>query len=215
VLADSLAVAIHAVRRAGFTGSGTALVLGAGTIGLCVARVLKQEHPRAQVVVSAAWPHQETAVAAAGAIAVGPRRREVVETVARLTESDLMRPWRGDPWVFQGGVEIVIDAVGTAASTETALRAVAPRGRVVKVGVGAAGRLESTLAYFKEVSIIGSNGYSGRQFDEALLMLSSAEVPCRSWLTHSFRLSQWRRAFEAAARPGRSGAIKVTLRPGA
>jgi threonine dehydrogenase-like Zn-dependent dehydrogenase len=49
--------------------------------------------------------------------------------------------------------------------------------------------------------------------DVALDLLAARQGSMARWLTHSFSLSQWRRAFTAAARPDRSGAIKVSLEP--
>jgi len=100
---------------------------------------------------------------------------------------------------------------------------VAPRGQVVKVGVGRPGRVDTTLAYYKEVDIVGSNGHGWTEtggirihdLDRALGLLAAGRLPFRQWLTHTYPMSAWRQAFATAARPGRTGAIKVTVRPAA
>ncbi|MGH7776987.1 MAG: zinc-dependent alcohol dehydrogenase, partial [Candidatus Dormibacterales bacterium] len=220
VLADPLAVACHAVRRAGFEG-GMAVVLGAGTIGLCATAVLRRRFPESPVVVTAAWPHTRAAVEAMGAAPCPLDQAGVVEAVRELTGGAVVKPWRGAPWLSGGGADLVIDTIGVPATVETALRVVRPRGKVVNVGVARPARAENTLAYYKEVEQLGSNGYGwvnaggGRlhEMDEALALLGEGALPHARMLTHRFPLSRWRRAFWTAARPGRTDAVKVTIEP--
>ncbi|MBO0687306.1 MAG: zinc-binding dehydrogenase, partial [Candidatus Dormibacteraeota bacterium] len=213
VLADPLAVGLHAVDQSGFEGDGLALVLGAGTIGLSVTAALRARHPQAEVLVSAAWPHLRERVTELGAHPIATDSRAVIGAVQERTSARSVRPWMGPPWLVGRGAAVVIDAVGSAGTAETALRAVRSGGRVVRVGVGRAARVQSTLAYYKEVDVVGSNGYRTGDLDGALELLAGGTVPYRRWLTHSFPLASWRRGFQAAARPQRSAAVKVTLLP--
>src|SRR2546430_11077724 len=59
--------------------SDLALVLGAGTIGLCAAAALRARHPAAEVLVSAAWPHVRERVAELGATPIGTGTRAVTD----------------------------------------------------------------------------------------------------------------------------------------
>lgn len=218
VLADPLAVALHSVDRLGLgAGGAPVLVLGAGTIGLSVIAALRLRHPDREVLVTCAWPHLADEARLLGAIPVPIETEAVVEAVAQHAAGAVaLRPWRGSPWLAGGGADGVIDAVGSASSLETALRAVRPRGRVVTVGVARPGRAETTLLYAKEVELRGSNGYGagprGRDhLDEALDLIASGDIPHRRWRTAERPLSRWREAFTAAARPGATRSIKVTL----
>jgi threonine dehydrogenase-like Zn-dependent dehydrogenase len=213
VLADPMAVALHAVDRSGCDGEGVALVLGAGTIGLCTTAVMRALHPRAEVVVTAAWPHLAERVRELGATPIGTDSRRVIDAVAERTAARQVKPWLGPPWLVAGGASVVIDAVGSAGTAEIAMRAVRPGGRVVRVGVGRAARLQATLAYYKEIEVVGSNGSRAGDLDRALALLAGGAVPYSAWLTHSFSLAEWRRAFQTAGRPQRTGAVKVTLMP--
>ena len=165
------------------------------------------------MLVTAAWPHLADRVRELGATPIGTGSQEVTGAVARRTAAREIKPWLGPPWLTAGGASVVVDAVGSAGTAEVALRAVRPGGRVVKVGVGRAARLQATLAYYKEIEVVGSNGCRTGDLDRALELLASGAVQHDSWLTHTFPLSQWRRAFRAAGRPGRTGAVKVTLVP--
>jgi threonine dehydrogenase-like Zn-dependent dehydrogenase len=214
VLADPLAVGMHAAEQA-LTGgrvasSDAVVVLGAGTIGLAVAASLSRRDA-ARVMVSTAWPYQHALVEALGAETISHRPEAVVRQVTEATGGRLSRPWRGLPWVISGGAAAVVDAVGSAATAELSLAIVRPGGTVVRVGVGRARRTQATLTYFKEVTVVGSNGYRGQDLDTALTMLAGGDIPWREWLTHRFLLGEWRQAFRTAARPQQHAAVKVTL----
>ena len=120
------------------------------------------------------------------------------------------------PLAHLRGAAAVVDAVGSTATAELSLAIVRPGGTVVRVGVGRARRSQATLTYFKEVTVVGSNGYRRQDLDTALAMLAGGELPWQQWLTHRFPLSAWRSAFRTAARPQSHAAVKVTIaiRPG-
>jgi threonine dehydrogenase-like Zn-dependent dehydrogenase len=214
VLADPLAVGGHALERAGLDvidEKATVLVLGAGTIGLSVVASLCCRRPDLGVLVSARWPHQADAVRRLGATPVAAAHAAVVAAVSARCGGRLRHPWRGGDWLSGGGVPVVIDAVAQAATLATALRVVAERGRIVSVGVARPRRTESTLLYYKEAEVVGSNGYGTAGIPAAVAMLDAAPERFTPWLTHTRRLARWRDAFETGMRPGRSGAIKVTI----
>jgi threonine dehydrogenase-like Zn-dependent dehydrogenase len=213
VLADPVAVGAHAAERAlgAMSGeTGIVVVIGAGTVGLAVAASLARLGAR-RVMVGTAWPYQRPLVAALGAEPVSHHPEAAVRRVAEATGGRLTRPWRGFPWLVSGGAAAVVDAVGSASTAELALALVRPGGTVVRVGVGRARRSQATLTYFKEVAVVGSNGYRRRDLDTALAMLAGGAVAWQDWLTHSFPLARWRRAFRTAGRPQRHAAIKVTI----
>jgi threonine dehydrogenase-like Zn-dependent dehydrogenase len=237
VLADPLAVGIRAAERAREamgaaerrrtlqegTGpevtrrgvleappNGLVVVLGAGTIGLAAVTGLRHLNA-GRVLVSVAGRYQVPLARAAGAEPISPRPAAVVEAVAERTDGRLTHPWRGLPWLVSGGADAVIDAVGSASTAEVALAVVRPGGTVIRVGVGRARRYQATLTYFKEVSVIGSNGYRRQDLDTALSLLQAGQAPWRGWLTHRFPLTEWRRAFRVAAQPQRHAVVKVSL----
>jgi len=222
VLADPLAVALHAVERVGEEPAGPILVLGAGTIGLGLTLAARRRWPQLPVWVTAAWPHQRGLISHLGAEPFPASAAEVVPEVARRTGARLVHPWRGGPWALGSGAALVLDSIGSSATTELALRCLAPRGRIVVVGVAKPARTETTLAYYKEAEIIGCSGY-GRStiaegephlLDQALQLLLERGAELSLWCTHRFPLTSYRAAFALAANPGRGAAIKVSLQPG-
>ena len=109
IWAEPLAVAVHAVSQAALSPTSSILVLGGGSIGICV-------------------------VAAARAVGVGsvtisePRleRRETAVSLGASTFDD------ADTMTF----DVVIDTSGSAAAIAAAVPKVAPCGRIVLVGLG-------------------------------------------------------------------------------
>jgi threonine dehydrogenase-like Zn-dependent dehydrogenase len=222
VLADPLAVALHAVQRAGPEPAGPVLVLGAGTIGMGLTLAARARWPTAPVWTTAAWPHQGSLVSDLGAEPLPARAEEVISEVARRTGARMVWPWRGGPWLMGSGAALVLDSIGNRVTTELALRCLAPRGRIVVVGVAKPERTENTLAYYKEAEIIGCNGYGGSVsgdaephiLDQALGILAEGGPRLRRWCTHTFPLERYREAFALAARPWPGAAIKVSLELG-
>lgn len=222
VLADPLAVALHAVERAGPEPSGPVLVLGAGTIGLGLTLAARARWPGAPVWTTAAWPHQLPLISDLEAEPLSAKAEEVIPEIAGRTGARLVWPWRGGPWLMGSGAALVLDSIGNRSTTELALRCLAPRGRIVVVGVAKPERTENTLAYFKEADIIGCNGY-GRSvsanaqphlLDQALEILAQRGQELQRWCTHTFPLERYREAFALAARPWPGAAIKVSLELG-
>jgi threonine dehydrogenase-like Zn-dependent dehydrogenase len=222
VLADPLAVALHAVQRSGEAPQGPVLVLGAGTIGLGLTLAARARWPEVPVWTTAAWPHQPPLISDLGAEPLSIKAEEVIAEVARRTGARLVWPWRGGPWLMGSGAALVLDSIGSRRTTELALSCLAPRGRIVVVGVAKPERTENTLAYYKEADIIGCNGY-GRSdsegvephlLDQALEILAQRGSQLRRWCTHTFPLERYREAFALAARPWPGAAIKVSLELG-
>src|SRR3990172_898658 len=99
VLADPFSVSLHAILRVPPTPGGTALVYGAGTLGLLAIAILRSLHPEVRVLAVARFEHQAEIAAKLGAERVLRHRptRRILEEVAELTGAELAEPRRGLP----------------------------------------------------------------------------------------------------------------------
>jgi threonine dehydrogenase-like Zn-dependent dehydrogenase len=219
VLADPCAVQLHAVLRHPPPADAPAIVYGTGTLGLATVALVRALHPQVPVWAVARYPHQARAARAFGAHEVLPAEPfALIEAVARLTGAELLRPWRGLPWLMRGA-GVVYDTIGSPSSVETAVRVAAPRATIVVSGVEAPRRFEWTPIYFKELRVAGSNAFAVETFEgrrmhamEAYFALvQSGRLDLSPLITHRFALADYRRAFAALADHGRSGAIKAVF----
>ncbi|MGI8925835.1 MAG: zinc-dependent alcohol dehydrogenase [Tepidiformaceae bacterium] len=198
-LAEPLAVCVRGVHLADVALGARALVLGAGTIGLMTAMLLRD---------------------IAGEIAITARYPQQRDLALKLGASAAFDPESGDvrAWTKERQPDVVIETVGGAADTlSEALRAVRAGGTVVALGVFTE---RVSIPAFKlvneEVRLVGSVMY-GRRGDQAEFAigvdrLARYREDLPRFATHSFPLAEANDAFAAAADKA-SGALKVTIRP--
>jgi L-idonate 5-dehydrogenase len=168
-LAEPLAVALHALRRAGEVRGRHVLVTGAGPIGCLVVAAAKAAGA-ARVTVTDLLPAALAYASAAGA-----------DTLVRADDPT-------DPgWPAE--VDAAVEASGVAAGLDTCLRLVRRGGVLVQLGMLPPGPslFAGNLMVSREIELRGAFRFDG-EFDEALTLLKaeplfdeliSAVVPVR------------------------------------
>jgi L-idonate 5-dehydrogenase len=188
-LAEPLAVALHAVRRAGDLRGRDVLVNGAGPIG-------------ALVVAAARYEGARTIVAAD--VAAAPL------AVARAMGADEVRDLgAGDR--LPDDIEVVFEASGVTAALGGVLRATARGGTLVQVGNLPGGPSPAALGDLvtREITWVGSYRFVDEISDALLAMRDGLDVG--PLITHTFDIDQAAEALAVAADP-ESGSSKVMLR---
>jgi len=184
VFAEPLAAAFEILEQVHVRPRTRAVVLGDGKLGLLCAQVLHQ--------------------AGAEVLAVGKHADKLSILRARGIETQLASVWSGagEP------AELVVEATGSAAGFEAAVRATRPRGTLVLKST-VAGRPEIDLAplVVNEITVVGSRCGS---FAPALRALESGSVDVRSLIADKLPLDRADEALRAAARPG---VLKVLVAP--
>ena len=220
VLADPFSVSLHAVTRNPPPPGGRALVYGAGALGSSALAVLGALHPDVEVIAVARWASQRALAADLGAALTSNDEADVVvEEVAAWSGGVLHHPWEGLPFAHPGGIDVVYDTIGSPESVEAGIRVLTARGTLVQLGVSSPGRFEWTPWYFKELRLVGSNafgmetveGQRAHAMEHYLDLVRAGRVDLSAMLTHTFRLDDWRDAFDALASQQTSGAIKVAF----
>ncbi|MBY6362495.1 2,3-butanediol dehydrogenase [Rhodococcoides corynebacterioides] len=143
-LIEPLAVAYHAAERSGVGSGATALVAGAGPVGLLLAAVLKGIGVKTIVSeVSAAR------LAQAGELAdhvLNPTEVDVADRVRELTDGV--------------GVDVAFECAGVNAVLDTVLDAVRPAGVVVNVSIwGSHASVDMQKIVLKEIDLRGTFAY--------------------------------------------------------
>jgi threonine dehydrogenase-like Zn-dependent dehydrogenase len=206
VLIEPLACAVHIARRAALSDSGSALIVGAGAVGLFTALALRELTPAGHITIVAKHRRQAELARLFGASEViSPA--EVTTAVRRSTRALRLEPERG-PAYLMGGVDVAIDAVGSQGSIDTALRSTRAGGRVVLGGVPAAG-IDLTPAWFRELDVTGAYASAGDAFEVATRLAATA--PLDDLVGVAYPLSRWREALDHANDAGRLGTLKVAF----
>jgi L-iditol 2-dehydrogenase len=199
VLVEPLAVAVHAVNRAALDASDSALVVGAGPIGMFVAIVLRAGSKRRIVLVDRDPARLKMA------------SRFGFET-ALSSEGDSFLAGIGQ----EEGFEAVFDCAGGPDTPDRAVRSTTPGGTVVLVGVPPETISLDTIALQRaERALLGSMMYTREEFVRAMELLANdalggSTIPAEL-VRLDFSLDDVSDAFATLAE-GRSPALKIVLR---
>jgi 2-desacetyl-2-hydroxyethyl bacteriochlorophyllide A dehydrogenase len=192
-LIEPLAVAVHGVRRSTLNGVRTAVVLGAGPIGLLTALVAKlSDVPN--VVISDVQPGRVMLAKQLGLTAV--RAGEPLHAcIMELSD--------------RNGADLVLECAGHPSSAVEMLTLVRSRGVIVNLGVFKK-RVEFDMQAinFKEIELLGSRVYERRDFETAIEL--AGKLPLERIVSHAYALSDVSRAF---AQFQSSEACKVLIIP--
>lgn len=190
-LAEPLAVALHALTRAGGVAGAQVLVSGAGPIGLLTAFAARAQGA-ARVTVADVVPEPLERATALG----------VEETVLL-----------GSAEVPEGAYDVVLECAGVPASISTAVAAVRPRGVVAQVGMLPNSAVPVLLAPLiaKEARLVGSFRFDD-EIGEAVRLLQ-ADPAVEAVITHVFGSDEADRAFATARDSRASGKVLIGLGP--
>ena len=186
-LTEPLACALHAVDLAGLRPGATALVLGAGPIGILCAALLVAAGA-SKVMVSE--PNAE-------------RRTRVRDFGAEPAQPGAVADFQAD---------VVLECVGRVETMKAAVEAVRPGGTVVWVGVAspeAEVRIKPYDVFRRELTIRGTyvNPFT---MERSLALLDSGRINWEAIVTHRFPLTN----FEEAWTTHRTGAgLKISVQP--
>lgn len=162
-LAEPLAVAVHAVGRAEVRDAASAVVIGAGPIGLLVASVLKRRNVPLVVVTDLSEARLEVARRLGIDAALNPARDDVIEAVRRLTDDR--------------GADVAFEAVGLSATVAQAHAATQDGGTAVWIGNNLRTiELDMQEVVTRELNVLGSYGMTEDDFREALDLLAGGAV---------------------------------------
>ncbi|MFK7976666.1 MAG: zinc-binding dehydrogenase [Halioglobus sp.] len=190
-LVEPLAVAVHGVDRAKVREGDRVLIVGAGPIGLAAGAVL---HARGIAYdISARYPHQQQAADALGG--------NVTAALDSQERYDVV-------------YDLVIDAVGSAASLRSSIEHVKPRGRIALLGTFWEATELPPAFCMKEAELVPAMGYHckspRRSFDEARTILHTHPEIASAFITHRYPLDAVEDAFSTASNRA-AGAIKVVF----
>jgi threonine dehydrogenase-like Zn-dependent dehydrogenase len=207
---EPTAAGVHAALKANVPEGGTAVVIGAGTMGLTAVAALRHLTGVNAIIVGARYPHQRKYAEAFGAdMVVDPS--ELTRAVRRVSGSRVIGS------TLATGADVVIDAVGSSASLTDALSLTRPRGRIVLLGMPADVEVNLTALWHRETELVGAYCYGTEQHgDNTCHTFSLATDLVRNLglerlVTATYPLHDYKAAIEHAAQAGMRGAIKIAF----
>lgn len=195
---EPLSVAVHAVNRAGVSQNDTAVVVGAGMIGLLAIQVLKARGCECIYAVDIDTGRLELACRLGAKEGISPDRVDVPATVMQHTRNR--------------GADIVLEAVGLPSTVKTAVACLRKGGALVLVGnLSPEVDLPLQKVVAGELSLYGSCASSG-DYPACLEMLASGVVKVDELISATAPLAEGAGWFERLYQ-AEKGLIKVCLLP--
>lgn len=217
VLTDSLASALQPVLDHFPADSATVVIYGAGIIGQHLLRSLRALGCGARVVMVARHPFQGRLAEAGGAdlVLLNPNRRQLGEALGCT-----FLPTTLGGGNLERGADYFFDCVGSSDSLQAGILALKGRGTLVLVGTaGKINQVDVSSLWFRELHLTGTatyayglfQGQQVRTYQMAVDLLAGGNFPVDGLVTHTFPLSQYRQAFQAALDKLHYNSVKVVV----
>jgi threonine dehydrogenase-like Zn-dependent dehydrogenase len=197
-MTEALSIAVHAVGRAGLTGGETAVVVGAGMIGLLVIQVLRARGCGRIIAVDVDTERLKLAGDFGADAGLNPETANVVQQCMQMTEGR--------------GADAAFEVVGITPAVRTAIGVLRKGGRLVMVG-NLSPQVEVPLQALvtREISVFGSCASCG-EYPACLEMIANKKVNVDKLISALARLEEGPAWFGRLA--GREpGLMKVILNP--
>lgn len=184
---EPCAVGLHAARQAEMQPGETAIVMGAGPIGLMTLIWLKQEGVPHVTVSDYAPARRELAAKLGADLVVDPGSQDLA--AAHLEATGKAAP-------------VVFECVGVEGTLHQAMQLVDRGGRVVVVGVCMKeDRIHPMVGINKQLTLKFVLGYTPAEYAEALTALGDKTVDTSPMVTRTVSLDELPAAFESLADP--------------
>jgi L-iditol 2-dehydrogenase len=159
---EPLAVAVHAVSLAEIGKDTTALVVGAGMIGILVLQVLRDAGCQRVLVVDVDDTRLKLAQELGASETINAKTSDTVAEVQRLTSG--------------AGVDVALEAVGSTPTVKNAVESVRKGGTVVLIGnVVATVELPLQVVVSRQLTLRGSAASSG-EYPQCIELLARGAV---------------------------------------
>jgi 2-desacetyl-2-hydroxyethyl bacteriochlorophyllide A dehydrogenase len=180
-LIETLSVGAHAVNRSEIGKGETALVIGAGPIGLGVIRFA------------------QLAGASVRVAEISPHRRKFAEQITKETLAELR----------DEVADVVFDVTGSSDSMSKSLEHVSTTGRLVYVGLTKEPiKINDSILHRREISIHASRNSVG-QFPRIIRLIEEGQIDIAPWITDRIALNEV--PLRLKDLPGNSRLIKAVV----
>ena len=197
---EAVSVALHAVRVSEMKGGETALVIGAGMIGLLTLQAAKAAGASQVLIADIDRSRLERAEKLGADSTLLLSGTELVEEILRRTGGR--------------GVDLVLEAVGRDETISASIASVRKGGTVTLIGnISPQVKIPLQVVVSRQIRLQGSCASSG-EYPEAMELLANGKIKVKPLITAVAPLSDGPRWF-ARLHAGEPNLMKVVLDPGA
>lgn len=184
-LADVMATGYHAARVADVKPGDTVVVMGDGAVGLSAIIAAKLRGAKRIISTSRHDDRRELAAEFGATDNVAERGDEAVEKILAMTN---------------GGADVVLECVGTAQSTDTAMKVGRPGAIVGRVGLPHDATMDMATPFYRNTAVAGGPA-SVTTYDKDLLLKAvlDGKINPGKVFTKTFTLDEINDAYQAMA----------------
>lgn len=192
-MAEPLAVALHATRRAGEMVGKSVLVTGCGPIGLLC-------------ILAARWAGADLIVAVdLSDYCLGMARKLGADMTLNTGKNpDALEAYKSD----KGSFDVLYECSGAQPALVSAIGALRPGGTILQLGLGGDMTLPMMAITAKELSLKGSFRFH-TEYATGMSLMQKGLIDVKPLITETVSLDEARRGFELAS--DRSKAMKVQI----
>ena len=183
-LAEPFAVALGAVKKAGSLKDKKVLIVGAGTIGLCILELVKLRSPRLIIVSDLSDARLKLAQELGADRVINPGKEDYLDGVSRSTSGSM--------------VDVSIEAVGIAATVNQAIKSLKRMGICLWVG-NSAREIEVNMQEIvtRALKIFGTYIYTHGEFGEVVDIMGAGGLMAERLISKTVSLQEGPDAFKA------------------
>ncbi|APH17758.1 2,3-butanediol dehydrogenase [Clostridium botulinum] len=199
-LVEPMAVALHSVRIANFNTGDTALVLGAGPIGLATIECLKAAGARLVVVLQRKSIRQKYAKRAGADVVLDPNEVNIPEEVKKLTDGL--------------GVDVAFETTGAKIGFDTGIESLKFEGTMVITSIWEKDTsFNPNVLVFTEKKIVGTLAYR-HEFPATMALMKDGRIKTDGYITKKIALDDIvEEGFGALTGPEKKKHVKIIVTP--
>lgn len=183
-LAEPLSVAVHALEKVHEKENKTALIVGAGTIGLLQYLACKAIGYEKIFIVGLNSDKNRLDLASdMGAIAVNIENSDITQKIIEFTGKK--------------EVDVVFEAAGTNESINFAIDIVKPTGKVALIGIAATTTpIDTTKLLFSEKQLVGCRAYTLATWEKTMVLINKICDELNQLVTHRLGMHEINEAID-------------------
>lgn len=192
--AEPLACVINGTEKVKLQPGESALILGAGPIGMLFVKLFKMGGASKVIVSEISGYRRKLAKESGADLTVDPSNEDLEDIVLQKTN---------------GGADIVVDAIGS--QLDMAVRAASKNGKILLMGVNekAQPKINQSQITFKELQILGT-WLANATFPKAVQLIESGKLDLDKLITHRFPLEEIHKGIDLI---NAGKAFKVMINP--